>query len=127
MGASVPKGPSKAQIKGEAELEAERVKFENERRLFIERVAAYETIASAPSGQRSSFEYSDWAPMDSTGLFIPAKFSPSFDPSKYEDKPWADLSWFSAPNLGINYTQPELQPFNSSGQAGNIFNRRLAV
>ena len=123
MPTSMPKGPSKAQIKTEADIEAERVKFENERRLFIERVASYETIASGADGARSSFEYKDWAPMDSAGLFIPAKFDPTFDPTKYEGKRHADLSWFSAHNLGLNYTQPELpkkRRHNNDGLGGYL-------
>jgi hypothetical protein len=100
MGPSVPRGPSEAQIKTEAELERERVKFENERRQFVERVGAYESLARTNlSGERSSFEVADWAPMDASGLFVPAKFDPSFDPTRYSNQ---DLSWFSAPNLGIN-------------------------
>lgn len=105
MPTSIPK-PNKYAIKTKAALEAERVKFENERRLFIERVASYETLASGADGARSSFEYKEWAPMDSAGLFIPAKFSPTFDPTKWEKNRHANLSWFSAPNLGLNYIQP---------------------
>jgi hypothetical protein len=101
MGPSVPRGPSEAQIKTESELETERVRFEGERRQFIERVGAYETIArNNLSGERGSFDTTDWTPMDSTGLYIPQKFDPSFNPNqmKYVGQ---DLSWFSAPNLGI--------------------------
>lgn len=100
MGPSVPRGPSEAQIKTESELEAERVRFEGERRRFIERVGAYETIArNNLNGERGSFDTTDWTPMDSSGLYIPQKFDPSFNPGNYQGQ---DLSWFSAPNLGIN-------------------------
>jgi hypothetical protein len=123
MGGSVPRGPSDAQIKTESELEAERVKFEGERRQFLERVGSYELVArNNLSGERGSFDTTDWTPMDSMGLFIPQKFDPSFNPGKYQGQ---DLSWFSAPNLGINYTPPTppsqmapgLRPYNSRGTA----------
>ena len=99
MGPSIPKGPSNAQIKTEAQLEAERVKFEGERRRFVERVGMYETVAQNNlSGERGSFDRADWTPMDSTGIFIPQKFDPSFNPGKYQGQ---DLGWFAAPNLGL--------------------------
>ena len=115
MGPSIPRGPSEAQIKTEAQLEEERVRFENERRKFVERVGSYETIASQRlAGEQSSFEVADWAPMDATGLFIPSKFNPSFDPTKF---PGQDLSWFNAPNLGINTSNvPTPLPTSTAGR-----------
>lgn len=102
----VPRGPSDAQIKTESELETERVRFENERRQFLEQVGSYEMLTrSNLSGERGSFDTADWIPMDSAGLFIPQKFDPSFNPGKYQGQ---DLSWFSAPNLGLNYTAPAI-------------------
>lgn len=102
-----PRGPSEAQIKTEAKLEEERVRFEGERRQFLERVGSYELVArNNLSGERGSFDTADWIPMDSSGLFIPQKFDPSFNPGSYQDQ---DLSWFSAPNLGVNYSAPQNQ------------------
>jgi hypothetical protein len=112
MGGSAPRGPSDAQIKTEAQLEEERVKFENERRQFLERVGSYELVArNNLTGERGSFDTADWIPMDSSGLFIPQRFDPSFNPGRY---PGQDLSWFSAPNLGINYTPPAPQTNQSN-------------
>ena len=108
-----PRGPSDAQIKTESELESERVKFEGERRRFLERVGSYELVArNNLSGERGSFDTTDWVPMDSAGLFIPPKFDPSFNPGKYQGQ---DLSWFSASNLGVNYTPPPTPDPMASG------------
>ena len=116
MGPSIPRGPGEGQIKTEAYLEQERVKFEDEKRRFIERVGSYETIArSNLSGERASFEVSDWTPMDSAGLFIPAKFDPTFDPNTSKQLQGQrldrlDLSWFNADNLGFQWTPPPPPP-----------------
>ena len=100
FGHQVPKGPSQAQIKTDAALEAERVKFEDQKRKFIERVASYEMIATDQrSSEGSSFEVADWTKNYNAGLFIPPKFNPTFDPSKFGNQ---DLSSFAAPNLGLN-------------------------
>lgn len=105
-----PNIPSREKIKTETQLEEERVRFENEKRLFIERVASYESIASERlAAQKNTMEFvptSQTAAPDS--LFIPQRFGASFDPTKYEQLPFkTDLSWFTAPNLGINYNQPK--------------------
>lgn len=103
---SGPKIPSQAKIKRDAQLEEERVRFENEKRLFIERVGSYETIASERQGaSRGTFEYAPTVPVEAGSLQIPQRFDPTFDPSRYENFADADLSWFSAPNLGLNYEQ----------------------
>jgi hypothetical protein len=104
-----PNIPSRAQTKTETQLEEERVKFENEKRLFIERVASYELIASQRLGQEAgSFEYAPATEIMPGSVQAPAQFQSSFDPTKFEALNYrTDLSWFTAPNLGINYTQPE--------------------
>lgn len=104
-----PNIPSRAQIKTETQLEEERVKFENEKRLFIERVASYELIASQRLGQEAgSFEYAPSTETIPGSIQTPAQFQASFDPTKFEALNYrTDLSWFTAPNLGINYVQPE--------------------
>lgn len=104
MGPSVPKAKSDAEIKTEAQLEEERVRFEGEKRQFIERAASYEALARDNlSGERTSFEAVDWVPPSAVGIQIPQKFDPTFDPTniRYQGQ---DLSWFKAPNLGINYS-----------------------
>lgn len=115
---SGPRGPSDAQIRQEARLEEERVRFENEKRQFIERVGAYETLATNRlQGERSSFEAADWVPPSTVGIQIPERFSPSFDFAKEMQSGRFDAvgqtseywRWFDAPNLGIR-TQ-NIQPF----------------
>jgi hypothetical protein len=122
MGPSVPKGPSAQQIKTESQLEEERVKFENEKRLFIERVGSYESIArDRLSGERTSFESADFVPMDASGIYIPQKFDPSFDPSKFAGQ---DFSWFNAPNLGIaNQWAPTIPVINPQAGLPNQLNQ----
>lgn len=125
---SVPRGPSAAQIRQEARLEEERVRFQNEKRQFIERVGAYETLASERLvGERGSFEFADWAPKSTVGIQIPAKFSPTFNfeqelgkgtfnsiesPSNY----W---EWFNAPNLGVT-TNPDTRWERARNKPGMI-------
>ena len=99
MGPSTPKAKSDAQIKTEAQLEEERVRFEGEKRQFIERAGAYEALTrDRLSGERGSFEQADFIPMNNAGIYIPQKFDPTFDPTKFAGQ---DLSWFQAPNLGL--------------------------
>ena len=102
----VPKGPSNSQIKSDAMVEEARVRFEADRRTFLERVASYD-IAS--EGQRrmdgGSLEYIDPSFKDPNdfgiaGLSIPGKFSPSLDFSKFSAQRKPDFSWATAPNLG---------------------------
>lgn len=108
MGA--PKGPNRARIKQDADLEAERIKFENERRLFIEHAASNELVTTAAQerlASGSSFEYSDPNAVDpndfgAAGLMIPSKFDPSIDFSKYNLHKSPDLSWATAENLGFD-------------------------
>lgn len=101
-----PNGPSNAKIKSDAMVEEARVRFEADRRHFLERVASYD-IAS--EGQRrmdgGSLEYIDPSFKDPNdfgiaGLSIPGKFDPSLDFSKFSTQHKPDLSWATAPNLG---------------------------
>lgn len=121
---SGPRGPSDAQIRQEARLEEERVRFENEKRQFIERVGAYETLASNRlQGERSSFEAADWVPPSTIGIQIPEKFSPSFDFAKEMQSGRFDAvgntseywRWFDAPNLGIRAPSFENHGFVKGG------------
>lgn len=125
MGMSAPKGPSQSQIKTEAQLEAERVKYENEKRRFIENVAQYELIASDQRrALETSFEFTPTgvAPPEGSGLFIPAKFTPSFNPTDWQGNKYAasNMDWFNAPNLGINLPASS----NQSTTEGFNWNRR---
>jgi len=119
-----PNIPSRAQIKTETQLEEERVKFENEKRQFIERVASYELLASNRlEGERGTFEYGTAREIMPGSTQAPASFNASFDPSKFESLNYrTDLSWFTAPNLGINYTQPEWvrTPWNGGSIMSNV-------
>lgn len=128
---SGPKIPSEAKIKRDAQLEADRVKFENEKRLFIQRVASYENIAvDRLGGGRGSMEYVDSLPASTAGIQIPEHFTPTFQPGKYEElirtntvDPKIDLSWFTAPNLGLNYTQPKwVRPLSYGPYSGPLRN-----
>ena len=104
-----PNIPSSKRIKTEAQLEEERVKFENEKRLFIERVASYESI-STQRLQSESNTFENFTPSVTMPGSVKTSegFSASFDPTKFEQLNFrTDLSWFTAPNLGINYKQPE--------------------
>lgn len=113
MGPSTPKAKSDAQIKTEAQLEEERVRFEGEKRQFIERAGAYEALTrDRLSGERSSFEQADFIPMNNAGIYIPQKFDPTFDPTKFAGQ---DLSWFQASNLGLNPIQPLSIPSSTLG------------
>lgn len=123
MGPSVPRGPSAQQIKTESELEQQRVIFENQKRQFVERAASYESISrSRMAGEQGSFEYSDFnLPLDATGLYIPQKFSPTFDPSAYQGQ---DFSWFNAPNLGVaNQWTPTIPVINPQAGLPNQLNQ----
>lgn len=103
---SVPKGPSKARSAQDARIEEERIKFENERRIFTERAASYE-LASSGTGRSQSFEYTDPTALNPNdfglaGLFIPGKFDPSLDFESFNTKMNPDFSWAKAENLGYN-------------------------
>lgn len=121
---SGPRGPSDAQIRQEARLEEERVRFENEKRQFIERVGAYETLATNRlQGERSSFEAADWVPPSTVGIQIPERFSPSFDFAKEMQSGRFNAvgntseywRWFDAPNLGIRAPSFENNGFVKGG------------
>lgn len=117
MGMGSPSIKSDAQITEEARIEEERVKFQGEKQSFIESVAKYELLATdARKAHEATFEYQapgSWQPGggNGSGLFIPAKFNPSFDdpgapPSNNinTSQPgavWSNQTWFHAPNLGI--------------------------
>jgi hypothetical protein len=124
----IPRGKSDAEIALEASLEKDRVKFENEKRRFLEHVGAYETIATnSVQGARHSFEYADQLPganPNGSGLYIPSRFNPTFDPSKYVNQ---DLSGFAAPNLGLgDPTFRVTTPFQSSNSMiGNMWGSQM--
>ena len=134
-----PKGPSNSQIKSDAMVEEERVRFEADRRNFLERVASYD-IAS--EGQRrmdgGSLEYIDPSFKDPNdfgiaGLSIPGKFDPSLDFSKFDTRRGPDLSWAQTPSLGftpdwaIDWHQYNKQQAarNDKGFFGNVFGHAL--
>ena len=136
---SVPKGPSKAQSAQDAKIEEDRIKFENERRIFTERAASYE-LASSATGRSQSFEYTDPTALNPNdfglaGLFIPGKFDPSLNFDNYNTKFGPDLTWASAANLG--YTPPEAVDWRavnkanhkeqSGGFFGNIFGHAMST
>lgn len=122
-----PNAPSREKIKTEAQLEEERVKFENEKRLFIERVASYELISSQRlAAEGGTFESApSMAPIPGS-IQIPERFQASFDPTKFEQLNFrTDLSWFTAPNLGINYQQPEwIRPYTPPFTVQNGLNNK---
>jgi len=109
MGKGAPSGPSDEEIRAEADLERERVKFEDEKRVFVERVAGIELLKTE---RRRALETS----LQVQGLVNPASyegaapgemFSPSFNPSTFiSNNPLGnvtsdDYRWFNAPNLGV--------------------------
>ena len=125
---SVPRGPSDAQIMQESRLEEERVRFQNEKRQFIERVGAYESLASQNlTGERSSFEAADFVPRSTVGLQVPAKFTPSFNFEQELGKgtfneiktPSMYWQWFDAPNLGFT-TNPDTRFDRARNKPGLI-------
>lgn len=112
MGASVPSGPSPQQAAYDAWLERQRVKYEEEKRQFRERVGTYETLASDyQSSAMDTFEYTPggYKPPDAAALMDPARFTPSFRPRDINMNVITDPTtayartpgWFWAPNLGI--------------------------
>lgn len=113
MGASVPSGPSPQQAAYDAWLERQRVKYEEEKRQFRERVGTYETLASDyQSNAMNTFEYTPggYKPPEAEALMDPARFTPSFRPRDINMRPITDPTaayartpgWFWAPNLGIS-------------------------
>lgn len=75
---SIPSGPSPEQQRIDAEFERERVKYESEKRRFLEQVASYETLSRGTMRQNAStFENVAPTTFDPAGLFIPARFTPS--------------------------------------------------
>lgn len=116
MGAGkIPSGPSEAQIKRESDFERERVKFEGEKRQYLEKVAAYDLIAQGTrQAQMGTFENQTQTPLfDSSGLFIPMKFNPSltYQTMGPTGTSWTTgsgqnlgnerLDWYWSPNLGL--------------------------
>ena len=107
MGGSAPRVNLKAEDRN-TELEEERGKFENEKRMFVERAAANElTSSELLRGQGYSFEFLDFdQSRNLASVQIPARFDPSFSPRAGETAP----SWFSGAHLGLNYTPPAFVP-----------------
>lgn len=115
-GPSIPSGPSPEQQRIDAEFERERVKYEQEKRRFLEQVASYETLSRGTiQARESSFENAPPTAYDASGLFIPARFDPSLNPtSNALGTEWFtgsgtrlgyrtndQMSWYWAPNLGL--------------------------
>lgn len=99
MGASVPSGPSEAEITAQEQEQERRIRFEEEKRQFLGEVGAYELMTQSAIDRRaSSLEYQTGPtspPPES--LFVPAKFTPTvdFDPALLKD-----YKWMEAKNLG---------------------------
>lgn len=137
MGA--PKGPSNSQIKSDAMVEEARVKFEADRRAFLERVAGYDIAAEGQSRlDGGSLEYIDPSFKDPNdfgiaGLSIPGKFDPSLDFTRFDTRRGPDLSWATTPNLGftpewaIDWHQYNKQQNANKGGSffGNVFGHAL--
>lgn len=112
MGASVPSGPSPQQAAHDAWLERERVRYENQKRQFIERVGAYETIAGDYAMRASgTFEYDpSIGQLPTEGLSRQERFSPTFRPRDVNMNLITDPTqayaatpgWFWSPSLGIS-------------------------
>jgi len=103
MPKGAPRGPSKSEISAEEELERQRVRYSNEKRLFIERVASYEILATERSrSMMQSFEFSPETTINPDAIKAPGTFDPTYTPSD----PAAAPQWYYAPNLGIS--QPVL-------------------
>jgi hypothetical protein len=122
MGAKIPKGPSKEEQEKDAELERQRVKYEEEKRRFIEGAAQNELISrqAMTSQEMGGFEFAPIQIPEPTGLMTPQAFRPSLGYSAGDDttKPsitfggpdndrWTSTvpDWFWAPNLGISRPQ----------------------
>ena len=119
MGGGGPDIKSDAEIAEDARMEEERIKFQGEKRTFLENVARYELLATdARKAHESTFEYQipgSWNPGGAgnggsmgSGLFVPAKFNPSFDDSarnkvntSIAGQSWSNQEWFNSPNLGL--------------------------
>lgn len=135
MGASIPSGPSPQQARYDAWLERERVRYEDQKRQFRERVGAYETLTSDYSNRAAgSFEYDpSLSVMPTEGLMRQAKFAPTFKPRDVNMNLITDPTqayantpgWFWAPSLGIskgttvkpseiNPKAPSLHPYFAS-------------
>lgn len=113
----IPSGPSPEQQRVDAEFERERVKYESEKRRFLEQVASYETLTrGAIQAQQNTFEYSPQTSIDPSGLSIPSRFDPSLKPVVTEgvsNFTWQSngqtiglrgqdqMNWYWAPNLGL--------------------------
>ena len=112
MGASIPSGPSPQQAAYDAWLERERVRYQDQKRQFRERVGAYETLASDYSNRAAgSFEYDpSLSVMPTEGLMRQERFSPTFKPRDVNMNLITDPTqayantpgWFWAPSLGIS-------------------------
>lgn len=106
MGKGAPKGPSESQIQAQSDLEAQRVKYEDEKRRFLERVASYELLTrEAVRSQTSSFEVQGVSPVPDASRQATAPFDPTFDPSQLSGTAQSEFyknnNWFWAPNLGV--------------------------
>jgi len=106
MGKGAPRGPSESQIQAQSDLEAQRVKYEDEKRRFVERVASYELLTrEAVRAQTGSFEVQGVSPVPDATRQATARFDPTFDPSKLSGTAQSEFyknnSWFWAPNLGV--------------------------
>jgi hypothetical protein len=120
MGAKVPKGPSKEQQAQDAELERQRVKYEEEKRRFIEGAAQNELISrqSMTTQEMGGFEFAPLQIPEPGGLMTPQAFRPSIGYSSGDgtvsvtyggpdNDRWTSSvpDWFWAPNLGISRPQ----------------------
>ena len=106
MGKGAPKGPSEVQIQAQSDLESQRVRYEDEKRRFIENVASYELLASeAMRARGSSFQVQDM-PVIADNRSAPMAFDPTFDPTSLTGAAQSEFnknnSWYWAPNLGID-------------------------
>lgn len=108
MGKGAPSGPSDQEIKAEAELERERVKFEQEKQRFVERVASIELLKSEQRrATAASFQVQGLVTQQSNAQ-AQSPFDPTFDPLQFmSSHPQGnieaeDYAWFKAPNLGLN-------------------------
>jgi hypothetical protein len=118
MGAKIPKGPSKEQQAQDAELERQRVKYEEEKRRFIEGAAQNELISrqSMTSQEMGGFEFAPLQIPEPNSLMTPQSFRPSIGYSSGDgtltyggpdNDRWTSSvpDWFWSPNLGISRPQ----------------------
>ena len=129
MGKGAPSGPSDQEIRAESELERERIKFEQEKQRFVERVAGIDLLKSEQRrATAASFQVQGVVQQQSNAT-APSPFDPTFDPLDFMSAhPQGnitadDYAWFKAPNLGLN---PGSQGAGSPKDLGNILPDAMA-